>query len=340
MSRLIRMLPTGVKDYLSKNPISNYVYSKTVLRSRQQRGRPIGITIELTDRCNLRCSYCPKSKGIGGKGGDMDFDLFKKIVDDANRFTKIEQMPLVGFGEPLLYPHLIEAIRYVKEKYPYTELVITTNATLLNEEIGLELIDSGLDSLNISVNTHSVEKYKQLNNADKFNTVVSNTHRFLRMLNKDNVKRKPMTFVQILETVNTPEEIESFSTYWRPYLKPNARLKYHPMCNWGGQVEVKGYSIKRKERYPCDQLHGSLIITREGNAIPCCMVLPLEAGDLILGNVKDYTIEELFTKGKILGLRKKDLAGRINEVNPCSTCDAWQISPNAWFKNPITGVWF
>jgi radical SAM protein with 4Fe4S-binding SPASM domain len=339
MSRLTRLLPTSLKDSLKasvdKNPLLRYVYAKTIVRGYQTRGYPTSVTIELTDRCNLRCSYCPKSKGVGVSGGDMDFELFKEIVDKANEFHSVEQMILVGYGEPLLYPRLVDAIKYIKGKYPYTEVVITTNGILLNKNMGRQLIDSGLDTLTISVNSWSAEKYKKLNNADKYELVVENTRNFLQLLNRYGEKRKPSTYIQILQTVNTEKEISDFVAYWSFYVSPNARITFNPMCNWGGQLDIEGYTPKKMKRYPCEQLQRSIIVTREGKVIPCCAILPESAGDLVLGNIQDKSFKELYTEGKIEYLRSLDLDGRVNELEPCKNCDSWQISPNAWFKNPL-----
>ena len=339
MSNLLKLLPTSLKDSLKelvdKNQLLRFIYAKTIVRGYQTRGYPTSVTIELTDRCNLRCSYCPKSKGVGVSGGDMGFTLFKYIVDEANAFHPVEQMILVGYGEPLLYPKLINAIEYVKDKYPYTEVVITTNGILLDKYIGRRLINSGLDTLTISVNSGLAERYKKLNNADKYELVVENTRNFLQLLNRYGTKRKPSTYVQILQTVNTEKEIKDFVDYWSFYVSPNARITFNPMCNWGGQLGIEGYTSKKMNRYPCEQLQRSLIVTREGRVIPCCAILPESAGDLVLGNIKDSSFEKLYTKGKIEYLRRLDLEGGIGSLKPCATCDSWQISPNAWFKNPL-----
>ncbi|MEM3444236.1 MAG: hypothetical protein QXP04_05075 [Candidatus Nanoarchaeia archaeon] len=47
----------------------------------------------------MRCSYCPKSKGIGLDAGDMDFGLFKDIFDQAFKLIPLKSVCLVGFGE-------------------------------------------------------------------------------------------------------------------------------------------------------------------------------------------------------------------------------------------------
>lgn len=349
LARLLRLLPYGVKIYLAET-VFYPLYVKLSLRVRLWRRYPAGVTIELTDRCNLRCSYCPRGKGIGGIGGDMDFNLFTEIVDQANRITKLRQVSLVGLGEPLLYPYLFDAIRYIKENYPYTSISLTTNGLLLNERTGKDLIDSGVDSFAISVNSDSPEKYLQLNGADKYWLVVENTRNFLQTLNKGNKRRNPETYIRILDQVHTIEEIKAFRDYWKPYLYPNAYAIVQPFINWGGIIDqsevnkgANGYKkINREKEYPCAHLQKSWVITREGNALGCCMVLPAEAGNLVLGNVKEKGLKEIYTEGKIRNLRKLNLEGKLyNEITPCAKCNSWKVPPNVWLRNPLhRRAWF
>jgi radical SAM protein with 4Fe4S-binding SPASM domain len=264
----------------------------------------------------------------------MDLELFKQIIIEATNFAKVEQITLTGYGEPLLCKYLIEEIRTIKSYFTNIEVVITTNGTLLTKEIGKELIDSGLDAMNISLNAATHDRYVEFNNSDKYEQLENNVIEFLKMLNQNNVNRTPKTFVQVLETVNSKSELEQFAQKWNPLVYPNARVTFHPMCNWGGEIEVGGYK-KKKQRYPCDQLQHTMIISREGTVTPCCAVLPEGNGDLILGNVKDKSLKEMFTQGKILELRRMDLEGRMSELKPCATCDSWQIAPNAFFRNPL-----
>ncbi len=136
---------------------------KLVYRKRLFKDLPDGITVGLTSRCNSLCSYCPKSKGIGIDGKDMDFELFKKIIDEAANVLNLKQVCPVGFGEPLLYPKLFDAIKYIKEKNQKIRVVITTNAILLNEENVQKIIKSGLDQISLSINSFGLEKYRFLN---------------------------------------------------------------------------------------------------------------------------------------------------------------------------------
>ncbi len=315
-------------------PFSNLWYRYFVLRP-QFKHYPDNVVIELTDRCNLRCVFCPKGKGIGGVGGDMGFELFKKIINQIKAIASPREIILVGIGEPLLYPKLIEAIKYVKEE-TQSKVSLITNGVLLDMKTGSNLINSGLDSLTISINS-SPSKYKEFTKADKYEQVEKNTRDFLWLLNGGNTKMRLEASIQILDTINTNEEIAAFKRYWKPYLYPNARIHVQPLVNWGGNIGCKN---KNTKRHPCGLLQGSWAISIEGNAFPCCVAFGYEdAGNLSLGNVKEKSIEELFTKNKVAGLRKIDMAGRLGKIHPCDICDSWAVHPNAWFKCPF-GVWF
>jgi len=114
---------------------------------------PEAITFFLTYKCNLRCKMC----GQWGEGGvtkkqgtqhiheELSFKQIKSIIDDMSRFKP--NITLFG-GEPLLYPHFLEAAKYIKEKRMHC-LVITNGLFL--ESFAEAIVDSGLDELNISL---------------------------------------------------------------------------------------------------------------------------------------------------------------------------------------------
>jgi organic radical activating enzyme len=325
--KLIKLVPSSIKK-----SVHNTLFCRLfILRPLMLSVKPDNLQLELTDKCNLICSYCPKGHGVGLKGGDMDFNLFKKIVDDAE---DINIFTLVGYGEPLLYAHIIDAIKYIKDSYPKKKVSLTSNGTLLTKEICKDLINSGLDHFIISVNVASREKYLQYSKSNGYNRLIGNTKLFLEILNEGNIKRNPKTDIQIINTINTDIEIKEFENYWKPYLFPNAKTLIAPYINWGGVVS--DYKFGDKDRYPCTQLYRNRVITREGIALPCCSCFPFEVGDMALGNVKEITINDLYSGGIIREIRKANLEGNLQqEFNLCSKCDSWKTVPNIWIKNPL-----
>jgi len=128
------------------------------------------IAIELTSRCNNKCQMCPYR--LGGENpdlGDMDFELFKKIVDE----NPSDEICLFNRGEPFLYPKIYEAIKYVCAKGQ--KAIVSTNGILIDPIRYERSIDRA--SLVISLPAGDRETYKKITKTDNFNKVKENIER-------------------------------------------------------------------------------------------------------------------------------------------------------------------
>ena len=87
-------------------------------------GWPRHLFIELTSDCNLQCPHCPRPR----ISHNLSFELFEKIVGEASLHGH-RSFSLHLFGEPLLYPRIIDCIRYLKRRGH--AVILTTNGLLL-----------------------------------------------------------------------------------------------------------------------------------------------------------------------------------------------------------------
>ena len=104
--------------------------------------------VEPTTECNLACGTCIRhawSEPIGR----MSEDIFRRVLEGLRSFHPIPLVFFGGFGEPLSHPDIFRMIREVKKLGSAAELI--TNGTLLDEPVVQELLESGLDSLWVSV---------------------------------------------------------------------------------------------------------------------------------------------------------------------------------------------
>jgi MoaA/NifB/PqqE/SkfB family radical SAM enzyme len=85
--------------------------------------------IELSADCQLSCAYCPRPR----VSHHLPYELFEKIVDEASLFGH-RSFSLHLFGEPLLYPRIIDCIRTLKRRGH--AVILTTNGLLLGELLG------------------------------------------------------------------------------------------------------------------------------------------------------------------------------------------------------------
>ena len=118
--------------------------------------------------CNFKCNFCFQSdpEAMSKKGykyGSMSFDLFKKITDDLKEFNhKIRKVKIGLHGEPTLHTELPKMISYMKSQNVTEITELFTNASRLNPKLNRELIDAGLDRVNMSIEGLSSEKYKEV----------------------------------------------------------------------------------------------------------------------------------------------------------------------------------
>jgi MoaA/NifB/PqqE/SkfB family radical SAM enzyme len=105
------------------------------------------LQIEVSARCNSSCCYCPTScYHDEWEGGLMEMDTFERL---RPYLPFCDLVFLQGWGEPLLHPRFWEMARQTKEAGAVTGF--TTNATLLDQERQLQLLDTGVDIMAVSL---------------------------------------------------------------------------------------------------------------------------------------------------------------------------------------------
>ncbi len=142
------------------------LYDRIELKNALPLRTPYVIYIDPCDTCNFHCKFCPsgnlelmkKTKGRGH--GPMDFERYKGIIDSLQEFPDpIRVIRLYKEGEPLLNAHFADMVGYAKASSKVLRVDTTTNASLLTPERSLEIIDAGLDRINISVEGMTAQQY-------------------------------------------------------------------------------------------------------------------------------------------------------------------------------------
>ena len=106
--------------------------------------------VELTNRCNFSCEFCPDG-GMRRPRGTMPLSTVRHILSQAGTERLALQAHFHVMGEPLLYPDLCEAVRIARGNG--LEAWVTTNGSLLSPDLLAQLQDAGLSHLTISLQT-------------------------------------------------------------------------------------------------------------------------------------------------------------------------------------------
>jgi cyclic pyranopterin phosphate synthase len=135
-------------------------------------GRPLrNLRLSVTDRCNLRCSYCmPEEEYAWLPRGDiLTFEEVNRLID-VFADLGVDKVRLTG-GEPLLRRDFSRLVRMIASEPRIRDLAITTNGILLAQE-ARALRDAGLHRVTVSLDTLRPERFLALTRRDSFHQVL------------------------------------------------------------------------------------------------------------------------------------------------------------------------
>ncbi|MDH6143785.1 cyclic pyranopterin phosphate synthase [Kitasatospora sp. GP30] len=132
----------------------------------------VDLRVSLTDRCNLRCTYCMPEQGLQwlAKPTLLTDEEIVRLVGLAVRELGIREVRFTG-GEPLLRPGLVSIVAACAELEPRPELSLTTNAVGL-ARTAEALKAAGLDRVNVSLDTLDAETFHTLTRRQRHQDVL------------------------------------------------------------------------------------------------------------------------------------------------------------------------
>ncbi|MFE3162415.1 GTP 3',8-cyclase MoaA [Streptomyces sp. NPDC059224] len=130
------------------------------------------LRVSLTDRCNLRCTYCMPEEGLQWltKSDLLTDDEIVRLIDIAVRLLGVEEVRFTG-GEPLLRPGLVSVVERVAALAPRPRMSLTTNGIGLRRT-ATALKTAGLDRVNVSLDTLRPDVFKALTRRDRHQDVL------------------------------------------------------------------------------------------------------------------------------------------------------------------------
>lgn len=130
------------------------------------------LRVSLTDRCNLRCTYCMPPEGLDWLPADdqLSDDEIVRLIGIAVQRLGVNEVRFTG-GEPLVRRGLVDIVGRVRAIDPDVEMSITTNALGLAKVAG-PLAAAGLNRVNVSLDTIRSETFHEITRRDRFADVV------------------------------------------------------------------------------------------------------------------------------------------------------------------------
>ncbi|MCJ7665250.1 MAG: GTP 3',8-cyclase MoaA [Actinobacteria bacterium] len=261
------------------------------------------LRLSVTDRCNLRCKYCMPGEGIrlAGKDELLTYEEILKSVSILGELG-IRKLRLTG-GEPLLRDDIQDLIYGLSRIDDIEHISITTNGTLLEKYLG-QLYRSGIESINVSLDSLDGENYRQITRGGDIKKVI-------RAINKAiDIGLKRVKVNVVISSALKPEDIEGFIK-WAMEKPLDIRFIEMMQVMELDSVECSAISAVRDQEQPRTSMGQIFSIMAKFGS---CSRLEEKRG---FGPAEYYKIEG--SRGNI---------GFIaNDINSCFYCNRIRITP-------------
>jgi radical SAM protein with 4Fe4S-binding SPASM domain len=243
--------------------------------------------------------------------------LYEKIVEELSFYAdRIHTVCLSRDGEPLLDRGIAQKVRMLKVA-GINNVTLTSNAQLLTEQKAMELIDSGLDDIMLSIDGITKSTYEKIRRGLNFETVIENVANLLKLRNERGSSMSVrIRFVQMPEN---EQEVDDWLKFWQEKVSGIDRVYVMPMHTWGGQLNAASY--ENTKTIPCVFLFSSLAIHADGSVGQCNVDYNSVAQ---LGDIQNNSIKEIWGGDRINKLRESHLYGRRLTLPFCRKCSVWE----------------
>jgi len=291
-----------------QSSLKKYLDYGTVLKISAETGIPIAppitASIAVTSRCNSNCMYCSFRMGLSKKKIDVEQNAIKRIINELAEIG-VKVLTLTG-GEPLLRKDLPEICSFAREKE--MTIHITTNGLLLTREIALQLSNSGVSNLIMSLDSLDDSVYsihrgvsnsrviKSLSVLDYFSQLNDNNFCAVTfVVSKKNYKELP----RFVRTIN--EIGKKILVNVQPYHKPPT-IQYIPKktIENATKTEHEIYSsllAAEKELLPKESDRDSLIAVMEEMVAMKKLHYPINNSDYYLRSIPSFMIDNKLPEG-------------------------------------------
>ena len=254
------------------------------------------IYVEITNKCNLNCSFCSEIKK---PKKEMTIEEFKIVISKIKEYT--DYIYLHVKGEPLVHSKLDEILSVCdKEKI---KVNITTNGTLLSEKKEILLKHKCIRQINVSLHSeNNKENYldQVFETCDELSNNIYISYRLWTLI--DNKLDKQST-----EVVDKIKKHYNLSTDFVDKIKENIFINYENIFTWpelDNDINVNG---------KCYGLRTHIGILVDGTIVPCCLD---SNGVINLGNIfKDDLKDALNSK-----IVNDMIEGFKNNKSVCELC--------------------
>lgn len=273
------------------------------------------LQLETVAICNAACVFCPYPT-MERQRGTMSMELYRKIIDDARSVPAFSDVTLTGLGEPLLDKHLIERIRYAREKMPLgVTITVYTNGTYLTEKMAHNLCDAGITRLYVSLNALDGRRRKAIMKLDDYDQVEAQIKRAIEIFAEKGKDQRVIVKAIVSKDLMESGDPDRFIEKWGGFWNEGGNAFIHMEGNWAGAM----YPMRVTPELCCHRAIGEIMVLWDGRVSICCFD---GEGKEILGDLSKQTIREMYNGERAWKFRNAHATGGRGQLPLCKDCTA------------------
>jgi radical SAM protein with 4Fe4S-binding SPASM domain len=297
---------------------------------------PSAIQLQTINACQAACIMCPyptHSKVF--PRGRMDDELFEKVIAEIAAHPEVRAFVPMLQNEPLLDKKLFDRIaRFKLLTGGRVQVELVTNGALLTDDVVAQIRRVRLDVLDISLDAATKETYERIRVGLDFEQVVAGVERVIAADLPDT-----SVFVRLVRQRENVHELRAFAERWRArgvgVFIYSAHDRAGSVDRFDERVRFSERELpvlQRLERHAsrawlghCPLPFASANILHNGDMLLCAHDWGRK---VVLGNVRDATIAELWNGDRMREIRRLVSERRYTEVAACRDCSLWK---DGWF---------
>lgn len=186
-------------DYLTQHKIIS-ASPQDFLSSSSDRVRQLYyVSLQVTEKCNLRCKHCYASAGEANYANELTLDQWKSTISGIAEFADVEKcIPIITGGEPLLRRDILDIIDFAMAKL--NNVVVVTNSLLLTDELIAELASRENLMIQVSLDGARRETHEYIRGKGTYDRAIRNIEKLVQ--NQINVGLSPICTETFFEEID------------------------------------------------------------------------------------------------------------------------------------------
>lgn len=305
----------------------SYNTERSMLGEQLPLGAPFSVILDVSERCNFKCSYCfragkiDESWGFAAARSIMSLETFQRAAQQLKDFPqKIKLISLSGHGEPMTNPLLAEMVRYLNVLDVADEIDMHTNASLLNDKNIAPIAGAGFTRIVVSLQGVDAASYRKTCAAkidfEKFYGYLQKLYAIKDNRLKLHIK---VADVALGENQLFKENQQKFYDLFGPIADRVYVEKTVPI--WDNiDIATDGVTNKFDQATGgtdyCSLVFYKLMVDPDGEIYPCTRLPP----PMSLGNISETTLREAWLGDLRTEFLKEHLCVTRQKHKPCEGC--------------------